>query len=261
MLLIIGILLIAAGGGLYYLRQQQLNKALDIKYYETSTAKQVIDLYNDVKDTVEVGNYSGTIVELSGMGIANNPLTAPHSQRPVIYYEATVEREYEVTEQERDNEGNYRTVNRRSSETVSKQSEYAVFTFNDGSGATLNVDMQGANKELVQSVDRFEAEAPAGFNLNLSFGGANVGNSRTIGYRYKERIIPNNTKLYILGEVTDRSGELLITKPKEKGKPFIVSTKSEDELVRGAESSAKWQFIGAIASAVIGVILIIASFF
>jgi len=257
MLLIIGILLLAAGGGLYYIRQQQLSKALEIKYHETSTIQSVRELYNDLVETVGIGSYSGNIVELSGVGLSDDPLTAIYSQRPVLAYEASVEREYEVTEQERDNEGNYRTVVKRSSETVSQQSEYVIFTLNDGSGDTLRIDMQGARKDFMQSVDRFESEAPRG--LSLSFGGAS--GSRTIGYRYKEQVIPNNAKLYILGEVNDRAGELMVSKPKEKDKPFIVSTKSEDELVHSAESSAKWQQIGAIVSAIAGVGCILVSFF
>lgn len=254
--IIIGIVLILAGGGLFYMRQKSLDRAMDIKYYETSKVVDVVSTYNDFKDTVGVGNYNGTIVELSGMGISDNPLQAEHSGRPALYYEATVEREYEVTEQERDNEGNYRTVTKRRSEQVSSNTEYVIFELNDGSGANVKVDMKGSKKHLLSSVDRFQAEAPSGFSL--SFG--NTG-SKTIGYRYKERLIPNNTRLYILGEVNDRRGELMVTKPNEKGKQFIVSTKSEDELIRSSESSAKWQQIGAIASIVIGIIVIIASFF
>ncbi len=257
MLLIIGIILLLAGGGFYYARQQQLNKALDIKYYETSSTQEVTQLYNDLKDTVGIGSYSGNIVELVGVGISEHPLTAAHSQRPALAYESSVEREYEVTEQERDNEGNYRSVVKRRSETVSEQSEYVIFTLNDGSGSLIKIDMQGAKKDFMQSVDRFESEAPRG--LNISFG--NMSGSRTIGYRYKEKIIPNNAKLYILGEVNDRSGELMVSKPKEKDKPFLVSTKSEDELISAAEGAAKWQKIASIVSVVAGVGCIIASFF
>lgn len=256
MLLIIGVLLLLAGGGFYYARQQQLSKALDIKYYETSSIQEITQLYNDLKDTVGIGSYSGNIVELVGIGLSDYPLTAVHSQRPALAYEASVEREYEVTEQERDNEGNYRTVVKRRSETVSQQSEYVVFTLNDGSGSLIKVDMKGARRDFMQSVDRFESEAPRG--MNISFG--NSSGSRTIGYRYTEKIIPNNAKLYVLGEVNDRSGELMVSKPKEKDKPFIVSTKSEDDLIQTAESNAKWQKIASIVSAIAGVGCIIASF-
>lgn len=256
MLIVIGIVLIAIGGGLMYMRQQSLNTAMDIKYYETSPVVDVVDTYNQLKDELGVGNYSGNIVEVIGQGIADNPLTAEHSKRDALYYEAKITREYEVTVESRDKDGNLTRNRERRTETVADNTQYVPFYVNDGSGGQILVDMQGAKKDTIESFDKFEREAPSGFNI--SFGGSN---SKTIGYRYSERIIPNNTKLYVLGEVSDRRGELSIIKPSEKGKPFIVSTKSEDELIKSAESSAKWSMIGAIVLAITGVAMIIGSFF
>ena len=56
-------------------------------------------------------------------------------------------------------------------------------------------------------------------------------------------------------------GQLMVQKPSEKGKHFIVSTKSEEEIINSAESAAKWQYFGAIASVIVGVGLVIAAFF
>jgi len=111
--------------------------------------------------------------------------------------------------------------------------------------------MEGAKIDSVESYNRFEADPPSGFSY--SYG----ADSKTLGYSYKEKIIPQGAKLYVLGEVSDRRGKLSIVKPSEKGKHFIVSTKSEEELVKSAENSATWQLYGGIASAVIGAILIV----
>ncbi|NJL14188.1 MAG: hypothetical protein HC913_15045 [Microscillaceae bacterium] len=254
-LLIGGIVLLAIGGLLYFFSQKASDKALEMKYQETSKVADVVSTYNDIKDSLGVGNYSGSIVELSGVGSSPTPLTAEHSQTPALYYEASVVREYEVTEQEKDNEGNYRSVTKRKSETVSSNSQYLVFNLDDGSGANIAVDMNKAKKDLVKSFDRFEADAPAGFRLNIG----NTG-SKTIGYRYLEKIIPNNAKLYVLGELSDKSGTLMVVKPSDSKKPFIVTTKSEEELVRSAESAASGQKIAAIVAAVLGVALMIAQF-
>jgi hypothetical protein len=252
-LIIIGIILIAVGGGLYYMRGKSLDKAMDIKYYETSTIADVVRTYNEIKDTVGVGSYNGTIVELKGTGHSDQPLLGEHSRRPCLYYESSVTREYETTEQERDSQGNYRTVTKRHTETVSSNKQGIPFHLNDGSGSTILIDIEGAKKDLVQSFDQFERELPAGFSFSFS-----VANSKTIGYRYKEKMIPNDAKLYVLGEISDRRGELSIVKPQDKNKNFIISTKSEEEIVKSTESAAQWQMIGAIASAVIGVGTIIA---
>ena len=119
----------------------------------------------------------------------------------------------------------------------------------------------GAAIDSIKSVDKFE---PAGLDLNaISFGRFNVSlpllasGRRTLGYRYQEQIIPLNRKIYVLGEASDSSGELMIQKPKDKKESFIVSLKSEEELVGSVESVIKWTLICGIAADAIGVILLI----
>lgn len=254
--IIAGIVFMGLGAGLFYGRNRSLGKALDIKYYETSKVKELVETYQSIRQELGVGNYSGTIVELSGVGHSDSPLIAEFSRRPSLYYETSVVREYEVTEQQRDKDGNYRTVTSRRSETVSNNSQYIPFYLDDNSGAKILVDMKGAKKDLVQSHNRFSPEPPQGFSLNFGSGG-----SKTIGYRYQEKIIPADVRLYVLGELSDRSGELSVVKPSEKDKYFIVSTKSEEEIVKSAESAALWQKIGAIVSILVGVGLVVAAFF
>ncbi|NJO01922.1 MAG: hypothetical protein HC880_09720 [Bacteroidia bacterium] len=251
-LLIFGIACVAIGGLLLYTRQSSLSRAMDIKYYETSKVSEVVGIYQPVKEELGVGNYSGIIVELSGIANSDSPITAQHSKRPALYVEAWVNREYEVTEQQRDDKGNYRTVTVRRSETVSRHTNYVPFYLDDGSGATVRVDMNGAKKDLITSQDRYEPESSPGFGHD---------SSRTLGYRYQEKIIPNGARLYVLGELSDRDGELTVVKPAESGKQFIVSTKSEQELIKRAESSAQWKLVGAIIIAVAGLGIVVASFF
>ena len=60
----------------------------------------------------------------------------------------------------------------------------------------------------------------------------------------------------MLGEASDSSGNLSIKKPTEKGKPFIITYKSEEELTAGKESAIKMQMIGAIISFIAGLAVI-----
>lgn len=259
MFIVIGLVLIGIAVGLYFARQRALNKVMNIKYHETSKASDVVSIYNELKLELGEGNYSGNIVELSGIGSSSNPLMAEHSNSACLYYKAQVTREYEYTETERDSEGNSKTVTRRGSETVSNNERYIPFYLDDGSGAKIMVDMEGAEKHTVQSVDRFENNAPSGFSINI---GGGYSNSRTLGFRYKEHIIPNNSKLYVLGEASDRRGEFGIIKPKDsKDNNFIVSTKSEEEIIKSTQSSAGMYMVFAIIAAIAGVGSIIYQFF
>ncbi|HEQ71669.1 MAG TPA: E3 ubiquitin ligase, partial [Spirochaetia bacterium] len=87
--------------------------------------------------------------------------------------------------------------------------------------------------------------------LSFALSGLTMGaGTRTLGYRYEEEAIPVGKNLYVLGEAVDAGGELAIQKPADKKAKFIISVKSEEELVRKAQSSmtALW-VIGAICGA------------
>lgn len=243
--IIIGLILIVIGVVMLFSRKKSLGRAMDMKYYETSKILDVVDTYQHIKDELGSGNYNGNIVELSGTGHSDSPLIAEFSKKKALYVETTVLREYERKVQKTDSEGKSYTDTERAKETVSSNKQTTPFYLDDGSGEKIMIDLQGAKKDLVKSYDQFSPQAPSGFSSNVG--------TTTLGYYYKEKIIPEGARLYVLGEATDRRGELEVAKPQEKGKPFIVSTKSEAELVQAAESSAKWLFIGAIALIVVGV--------
>lgn len=241
--LIIGIILIGIGVFLFFNRKKNLNKALDIKYYQNTTIASLKDIYEGIKEQLGIGSYN-EIVEMSGVAITDNPLEAEHSQKPVVYCSAQVVREYEVQVERRDSNGNTSWSTERRSETVSNNTSYVPFYLKDSTGEIL-VDMEGAEAIAQQTFDRFEQNAPAGYSFS--------SDSNTIGYRYKEKSIPLNAKLYVLGEASDRkNGEIAIVKPTDPKKQFIVSTKSEEELLKGIESNAQWSFYGSIALAAAG---------
>ncbi len=254
-LLIFGIILIALGGGMYYSRNRNQSKVMDMKYYETSKVSDVVDTYQQIRDELGQGNYSGNIVELSGVAHSDSPLTGEHSGKSAVYYEASVVREYEVEEEEKNKDGNMRTVMRRKSEVISKDTQQVPLYLDDNTGAKILIDIKGAKLDLVQSFDRRDQEPPASLNRTYEAPG-----SRTLGYRYEEKMIPLGAKLYVLGEVSDKKGELAVVKPTDTKKAFRVSTRSEAEIIQSVESSAKWLQIGAIASALIGLGLILTYF-
>ncbi|MCS6796087.1 MAG: E3 ubiquitin ligase family protein [Raineya sp.] len=266
-LVIAGIVCIAIAIGLWFHRKSQLNKSLNIKYQQTTTAKNIWENYEDIVGTVGQGHYS-EIVEVKGIAKCDQPLLADHSRKPVVYYKASVIHEYEVQEQQRDSNGNVRWVTRRRSETIASNEQSVPFYIDDGSGKTIAVNPALAEKHTTTSVDRFERELSQGYlnqNRNSHWGmqlinflsNVNTYGSRTLGYRLVEECIPVNVRLYVYGEANDRDGELTISKPRDENQNFIVSVKSEEELVQAAESSASLSLVGAIALVIIGAILII----
>jgi len=78
---------------------------------------------------------------------------------------------------------------------------------------------------------------------------------RTVGYHFAEKVLPVEHDLYVLGEFADTSDGLVIRKPSDGDKPFVVSLKSEQELTMSAQSSAKWMQIFGIGLVAVGVVL------
>lgn len=62
-----------------------------------------------------------------------------------------------------------------------------------------------------------------------------------------------NVPLYALGEVYMQGGRILLEHQKSSDLPFIVTAKSQEQLVKGKKNSQNFVLIGGIASAVIGV--------
>jgi len=265
--IIIGLVLIGISVGLWFYRKSQMEKSFNIRYQETTTAKNIWENYEDIVKAVGNGNYT-EIVEVKGIGMIDKPLIGEYSKKPVLYYRTSLVHEYEVQEQQRDSEGRTRWVTVRKSETISTNEQGVPFYLDDNSGKKIMVNLNGAEKITQKIVDKFEREFSQNYlnqNRNTSWGlqlinflsNANVGGSRTIGYRFVEEAIPVNARLYVYGEASDRDGELMIVKPKDNKQNFIVSVKSEEELVKDADSAAKGSLIGLIVCAVLGVASII----
>ena len=80
---------------------------------------------------------------------------------------------------------------------------------------------------------------------------------RLLGYRIKESILPVGGDIYALGEVRDGTGGLTLNDPSDKEKPFLLSVKSEEELLQRYETTANMQKYGAMGLAAISVGLIV----
>jgi hypothetical protein len=232
-MVVVGVVLLVVAGVLLLIRRSRQSKLRRITGTETSTAKELAELASSVSQ--ELGGRTGfsQAAEVKGLAKCDSPLTSEVASQSCVYYDMRVTREYEETYYETDSQSGRRVQKtRRSSDTVAQNSQRVSFWVEDRTGR-IKVDPSGADLDSVQVVDRFE---PAPSGGTISFGGfaLDVGvlalgtgsGTRTLGYRFRESILPVDRQVYVLGEATDSPGELTIQAPRDKGRPFIISLKS-----------------------------------
>jgi hypothetical protein len=248
---------------LLLIRRSQQSKLLEIGTTETSTAQELLDATKYVAERLgETGSFS-RIVELKGMVKCDSPLISEIARQSCVYYEMKVTREYEEDHWETHGRGARTRGTRRRSEQVAGNSQRIPFWLEDATGRIL-VDPDRADIDSVKVVDRFEPAGNLGGRNVLTFGGFRfdvgipLSGSRTLGYHFEERLLPLDRRVYVLGEARDVSGQLTVAKPLKKGKSFIISLKSEEDLIRSTGSRIRWLLVGAVAGGVAGVGLILA---
>jgi len=255
MLFVLAIVLAAAAAGLFIASRVMAAKVALMRLTETSKAAVIQAEVKAVADEIGAGSYA-KLVEVKGLVRCDAPLAAEFSLTPCVYYETEVVREYEESYVESGGSGKGGTGVRRGSERLSSSSRGCPFAIDDGSSG-IAVDPTGAEFHPETSVSRFEpgeGERTIGSYV-LRAVAAGGGGRRTIGYRFTERCVPVERQVYVLGEATDAGGSLHIGKVRGRGKRFIVSVKSEEELVRSARLGKIWLAVGAAVSLAGGIFL------
>jgi hypothetical protein len=173
----------------------------------------------------------------------------------VAYYTAELVQVYEEQENYTDAQGQQqrRTVRKEQSVTNEKSAEPLLLK-DAGTGGTVLIDLQdgGLQMDLINGCDRFEpVENMNTYGFYNAYTPRPLGN-RTLGYRMKEKIIPLGQPLYVLGEAQMRSGSIIISRPSDSKKSFIVSTKSESQIAGEAKRGSVFALAGGIVLALGG---------
>lgn len=257
---IAGLLLLAASAGLAYGSWRQRNKLHTMQATETSRARDVAKLAQEVAAEVGAGAFRQR-VEVKGRIVCDAPLKSELAGVECVHYAMRVRQEYEETYWESDLKGNRVPKTRRGTETVSENRRSVPFFVEDESGR-IEVDPDGAKLVTERVHARFEPAPPSKNALRLggvavSFGGIPTSGRRVLGHAYEEDAIPIGREIYVLGEASDRSGRLRIEAP-EKGGVFLVSLQGEEQLVKGARTAKLAFAAGSIACALLGVALLVA---
>ncbi len=258
-LLIVGlVLLLVAAGANWYARNQR-RQALAVTATETSTCGDLVSLARSVRDEVGGAGFEQQS-EVVGRAVAEDgTATAPTSGTPVVWYRTQITHRYwEMQQTTVDGKQQWNRVER--TETVSDVTSAAAFSIDDGTGSVL-VAPDGADVDHPEKiVDRFEQSTgsnSSGLLDSVLSGVIRSGSqSGTLGFRTEEWVIRPGARVYVHGEVSDSTGQLRFRKP-QKGR-YVVSTRSEEEIVGDDERAARWSTIGGAVSAVAGVALIVA---
>jgi hypothetical protein len=239
----------------FFLGRGQGKKALDMQTVETSSSADLVQLAADIAREIGQGSMNQT-AEVKGLVECPSPLKAEMSGTECIWYRSTVTREYEESHREKDSNGNSRNTTRRGSETVSSNERRMPFLVRDSTG-TIEVDPEGAVMDGERVLSQFE-QGERGSSIRLGNFSMNIGaigsGRRTLGYRLEEWAIPTGRNIYVLGEAKDDGGRLRIGKPGTKGGRFLISLKSEEQLVKAAKTGST---ILGVLSAVSGVAAVV----
>ncbi|WP_268249833.1 GIDE domain-containing protein [Streptomyces albospinus] len=170
-----------------------------------------------------------------------------------VWHKHKITRRYEETY--RDGNGNRRR--RTSTEVVSQHSSSTAFLVADATGMMVvrpgNESVIGAEKVL----DRFDPHTDNGNRLELGPLRLNLGGGDgTIGYRREEWIVRPGSHFYVHGEAGDAGGVLAMAAPAEGG-VFVMSVKTEEELLRGENNKVLGYGIGTGLAAIAGVVFLV----
>lgn len=267
-MIFIGIIALIGAGILFYFMQKNLSRVRQMKATETSTVQALTDMAETIRTDLGDGpSHWKEKVEVKGTVVCEQPIAGQYTDVPAAIVHTRIVREWEEYRQERDSKGRTRSRWVRRSDTLHDDTRSTSFVIDDGTGQ-LRVAPEGADLTLNEVVDRFEPAERFDNGPSISFGPVTIsagnmgwGNSRRLlGYRIKESILPVGAALYALGEVQDQGTSLVLTRSADKERAFILSVKSEEELVAQYEKTALWQKVGGSVCVILGVGLSIAHF-
>ncbi len=257
-LIIIGVACVA--GGVYiavFQRAKSANVALEIQAQPTKT-------YEEVKEALEAmqdydPNYR-ELVEFKGFASSSQEVITPYSRQKVAFYIAENIQVSEDTEERRDSDGSRRMVTTKHEQKLSEDVSGADLIVKDNFGHEIVIETKGVeNKlDLVQSYDTLDRSNTGNPTYGRGYGvRANGTGHRIIGYKQIEKTFPLNAAMYVLGEAYMISNRIFIGPPKNTKSPFIVTTKSEEQMLKKTQGSQTTSLFGGLALAVLGLVLFI----
>lgn len=211
------------------------------------------------------GVSQGALVELGGAAASgpDGELRSPLAERACVWYRSTITEVYRTYETRGSGSNRRRELvekkRERSDETSSQR-----FALDDGSG-TATIDPRDAHVDRpIEVLDRMVTDDTGGwsrrFNLSIDFGIFNLGGGEgTIGFEQEEWILPAGQQLYVLGEARAEGDGAVVAEPKDGGE-LLISTRSEDEVLKSSKRRVFAFNAGAASCGVAGLALVVIAF-
>lgn len=250
-LIIIGLVLI------FYIRPKTKNNVLEIKYMQTKSISELLEMFNQMKNS-GLSDYR-EYVELKG-NVTDDTLTeTPFSNQQVAYCESKLSEVTEVRKRYTDSQGREQVRIEKNENLISNEKTSQDVYMKDSSSdekVVLEINSNGCKLDIPKTFDRFENKNTLGRYRYFNSWNWDRYGAETIGFTMEEKTIKPNQNLYVIGEAYKVGDTIHIGKPMDTKKPFVVTTKSEEDLINSSNSKAISALVGGIALAVIGVIML-----
>jgi hypothetical protein len=257
---IAGIVVMAIGGLLLLVRRSSSARLAQMQSTETSKASELEAIRADMERDLGPGSFIKR-VEVKGKALPESPLRAEFTGTECVYYSAKLERRYEETYWDTDSEGRRVQRTRNGSEILASNARSVPFHVDDGTGR-VKVLPDGAEFVTERSLSRFERGEAQGGTIKIGSFAFSVaalgGGRRTLGYQYTEDVIPSGRDVYVLGEAASEGGGIVVKASSTKGERFIISAKSEEELVKAAKGAKTALLVIAAVLGAVGAALVVA---
>jgi len=254
--IIIGIVFIIGGlVAIFYIRPKTKSNSMEMKFMQTKKISELQDMFAQM-DASGVGDDYREYVELKGNVSVQNGVETPFSDTEVAYCESKLSQVVETKEQYRDSNGNYRTRTGKQENTISDEKTSQEINMSDGTGeVVLEINATGCDLDIPTTFDRFESKNNVGsYRYFRNFSWNRFG-TETLGFRMVEKTIKLNQSLYVIGEAFRVGNVIHIGKPMDAKKPFIVTTKSEEDMINTSDKNSMFALFGGIVAIIIGFIV------
>ena len=189
----------------------------------------------EIAQNPQVADAKGTI-STEGAMVVQQPLMAPCSGKPCVYYEIELVRHWEKTVQ---TENGLKTE--KGTKSISTNKQGSQFYVNDGSGPVGVDAREDVDCELEKSFEQMQnvsyGDVVFGqYRAHVSYDG---GDERTVGVKCIEKIIPAQGSLFVLGKLV--AG--VITKTEGMLGKLMASTKGREKLLGATKRNAIIGFV------------------
>ncbi|MHC4939343.1 MAG: LemA family protein [Planctomycetota bacterium] len=168
--------------------------------------------------------------EVKGTSRCADPLTSRMAAADCVWFSWSVAEEWEREVTETDSEGKKTTRTESGWRTVADGGDAIPFDIEDSTGR-IRVDPDGAE---IHPVSSFHRTCPRSDPLYYEHGPRGAISDSTHRRRLSESILPTDARLYVLGTARMRKD---VVEPEiadsEHGELFLISTDSEEQIVRG----------------------------